>query len=216
MIRINLLPEEYRRSEGTSPKVFAAVVGTVVLVCCALGWFGYVYFGEYGKLQLEHAEASERYQGLQKQVAYHDALAAEKKDFERRDKTIQDIADSRVLWTQFLDQMIDAVNNDGDFERHVAWFTRIGVKDVGKSGGPSVKMPGAVQGGAVDRLAHFHEDIELTPFYPNVARKNNPSGKVDEDKDKTPPESYTFQLELDFKPAAQWVGPAEPAPAAGN
>ena len=55
MIRINLLPEEYRRSERTSPKIFAATLGGVILVCSVFGWFGFVYFGELGKLEAEHA-----------------------------------------------------------------------------------------------------------------------------------------------------------------
>ncbi len=33
MIRINLLPEEYRRSERTSPKIFAATLVGVIVVC---------------------------------------------------------------------------------------------------------------------------------------------------------------------------------------
>ncbi len=41
MIRINLLPEEFRRSERTSPRVFAATLMSVIAVCSAAGWFGF-------------------------------------------------------------------------------------------------------------------------------------------------------------------------------
>ena len=54
MIRINLLPESYRRAERTSPKVFAAALVGVILVCSSIGWFGMTYFGDLDRVMIKH------------------------------------------------------------------------------------------------------------------------------------------------------------------
>ena len=60
MIRINLLPAEFRKSERTAPKLFAATLAAVILVCSAFGWCGFVYFGELGTLDVEEFAVAER------------------------------------------------------------------------------------------------------------------------------------------------------------
>ena len=73
MIRINLLPEEYRRAERMSPKVFGGILAAVVLVCSSFGWLGYVYFGELGTLEVKHARTSEDKSKKEKRAQYFDA-----------------------------------------------------------------------------------------------------------------------------------------------
>lgn len=205
MIRINLLPEEYRRSSRTSPKVFAAILAAVMIVCGMFGWFGYIYFGDLGVLEVARVEAEELLAARKERVNYYDSLVTEKSDYTERAKTITQIADSRVLWTEVLDQMIDTVNNDGDIDRHMAWFRGMTVKDSRSAKqGPTVTMPGFVQGNDIRRLADFHDDLEQTPFYQWVAKKTLPSGDVQVDKKKKPAESLFFQLKWDFKPLSQW------------
>ena len=99
MIRINLLPEEYRKAERTSPKVFASLLTSVALVCCSLGWFGYVYVGELGRLEMKVKQDQESLTTLMPQVAYHDSLTRETNDFQARFETIEQISKSRALWT---------------------------------------------------------------------------------------------------------------------
>lgn len=211
MIRINLLPEDYRRAERTSPKVFATVLASVIAVCCSLGWFGYVYFGELGRLEVQHQSVAEKLTSLNEQVVYFDRLSKEKADFAQREKTIRGISKSRVLYTKVLDQLIDTVNNDGDTERHMGWFRSMTVKD-GRSNkeGPSVAMPGWVQGADVKRLGDFHDDLEATPFFRNVTTKSPPAGTVQTDEDKTPPDALFFALKWTFAPPADWVDTDKP------
>ena len=59
MIRINLLPAEYRRGNRISPKVLGAAFGAALAVAASIGWFGIVYFGELGQLEREDAKAHE-------------------------------------------------------------------------------------------------------------------------------------------------------------
>lgn len=204
MIRINLLPEEYRRSNRTSPKVFAAVLVAVMVVCGTFGWFGYVYFGELGVLQVSRVEHQERLIARKERVGYYDSLVTEKNDYEQRSKTIAQIAQSRVLWTEVLDQFIDVVNNDGDTERHMSWFNQLTVKDGNAKSGPQIQMPGAVQGDDMGRLADFHDDLEQAPFYKWVQSKGLPSATKATDPKKKPAESLTFQLQWNFVPPKDW------------
>lgn len=205
MIRINLLPQEYRRNSRTSPKVFAAILAAVMVVCGMFGWFGYIYFGDLGVLEVARAEAEELLAARKKRVSYHDSLVAEKSDYTERANTIEKIAKSRVLWTEVLDQMIDTVNNDGDIDRHMAWFRGMTVKDGdGDKAGPEVSMPGWVQGNDIRRLADFHDDLEQTPFFRWVKKKTLPSGDVQVDNKKKPAEALFFQLKWDFLPRSKW------------
>ncbi len=205
MIRINLLPEEYRRSERTSPKIFAATLAGVIMVCSVFGWFGYVYFGELGKLEAQHAAVAEQLSRVTETAMYYDTLEAQRKDYENRVKTIQDIGKSRRLWTKFIDQVLDVVNNDGNTERHMGWFDSIEVKGARGKTGPTIQMPGAVQGDELRRVGNLHEDVENGPFFVDIAAKVDPSGTVDADKDREPPEKIKFTLKMTFKPPSKWV-----------
>ena len=206
MIRINLLPAEYRRSERTSPKIFAATLVGVILVCSTFGWFGFVYLGELSNLEVEEAAVSEDLASKKKQAGYHDALVAEKKEFAKRSDTIQSIAKSRVQWAEILDEVIDVVNNDGDTDRHLGWFKSVQVKaGDGKKKGPTVTLPGWVQGNSLKKVADFHEDLENANFFVDVAEKSVPSGVVETSNKRLPPEALFFNLKFTFKPPSKWV-----------
>jgi Tfp pilus assembly protein PilN len=199
MIRINLLPEEYRPSERTSPKLFAAVLMSVICVCGTFGWFGYVYLGELQQREAERLQLEEQLASKREAVQYHQGLTAERTDFQQRAKTLQEISESRVVWTRVLDELVDVVNNDG------AWFDRLNVKD-GRDAkvGPSLTMPGSVQGDSLDAVADFNEDVENASFYSFVASKGLPSARRNEDETRRPAESLSFQLELSFQPPKEW------------
>lgn len=201
MIRINLLPQEFRRGYRISVKVLSASIGAAVVVCAALGWFVLVYFGELGALEAQHRAITEELAEKQKSATYYDQLESNRKDYNNRVQTIQQIGKSRRLWSKFLDELIDVVNNDGDTERHLAWFDSMSVTGDPKRG-VSIAMPGAVQGGEMARVANMHEDIESAPFWPQILTKSDPGGKLDVDKSREPSESFKFTLQLQFKPPA--------------
>lgn len=201
MIRINLLPAELQRGNRLSAKVLVAAIGAAVAVSAAVGWFGIVYFGDLGaaeeKLRRVEATLTER----SKLATYHDQLESNKQDYASRVQTIQDIAKSRRLWTKFCDELIDVVNNNGDTDRHLAWFTSIAVKSDVK--GATVNMPGFVQDADKSRLANFHEDLERAPFAPLLLSKSDPVFKLEMDKDRVPAASLSFPMNLQFKPTIE-------------
>lgn len=201
MIRINLLPYEFRRGQRISLKVLAASVGAALLVCASIGWFGLVYFGELGELEAEHQAVAAELETKSRQAAYFDRLDANRKDYISRVQTIQEIGKSRRLWSKFLDELIDVVNNDGDTERHLAWFSSMSVSGDPKRG-VNVSLPGAIQGGEVARLANLHEDFEASPFWRDIQSMSDPGGRLEVDKSREPPEAWGFTLQLQFKPPA--------------
>ncbi|HEX5053559.1 MAG TPA: hypothetical protein VFZ65_17405 [Planctomycetota bacterium] len=199
MIRINLLPADLRRGNRIAPKVLATAFVAAIAVSAAIGWFGIVYFGDLGdaeaKLQTVEAKLAER----EKRVAYFDKLQANKKEYGSRVQTIADISKSRRLWSKFCDELIDVVNNNGDTERHLAWFDSITVKGDPKKGA-TVTMPGFVQDADKSRVANFHEDIEAAPFARDLIWKSDPTFKLETDASRVPPSSLRFPLVLQFEP----------------
>ncbi len=212
MIHINLLPHELRRAERTSPKVFAAALGGILLVCCSLGWFATIYFGELGRLEVESKGLSDTLAAKLEFASYHDALAVEREAYEQRAKTIRQIGASRMLWTEFMDQLLDVVNNDGNSQRHLAWFSGIQVADGTERAGPTVSLPAQVQGDAIKRVADFYEDIENSAFARDLVSKSAPGGELKMTPKREPVESFAFTLQLGFKPAQEWQRNTNPSP----
>jgi Tfp pilus assembly protein PilN len=199
MIRINLLPVELRHGNQLSPRILITSFAAALVASAAVGWFGLVYFGDLGAMEERKAEVTALAAEKQKLGGYYDKLAANRSDYQNRVQTIQDIGKSRRVWSRFLDEMVDVVNNNGDVDRHLAWFDGINVKpDVKK--GTTVTMPGAVQGGEESRIANLHEDLESAPFAKELSNKSDPGGRLKISKDRTPAEAFEFQLMLQFKP----------------
>ena len=201
MIRINLLPADLRRGNRVSPKVLGACFGAALAVSGAVGWFGLVYFGDLAaaedQLQSVEAKLSQR----QPKVKYHDDLETNRKDYSQRVQTIQEIGNSRRVWSKFLDELIDVVNNNGDTERHLAWLDSVTVKGDPKKGA-KVTIPGNVQDADKSRLANFHEDIEAAAFFADVSLKTDPQWTLEYDATRIPPAFLKFPLELQFNPSA--------------
>jgi Tfp pilus assembly protein PilN len=208
VIRINLLPADLRRGNRLPPKVLAAAFASAVAVSGAIGWFGIVYFGDLGAAEDALAQVEQKLAEHQKKVNYHDQLQANRKDYAARVQTIQDIAKSRRLWSKFLDEVIDVVNNNGDTDRHLAWFDSIAVKGDPKKG-TTVTMPGNVQDQDKSRVANFHEDLESSSFAKELLSKSDPTFRLEEDKVRIPPQSLAFPLVLQFHPTIQ--DPKKPA-----
>lgn len=211
MIRINLLPADLRRGNRIPPKVLAAAFGSAIAASAAVGWFGIVWFGDLGAAETSLREIEAKLVEREQRVVYHDLLQANRTDYGSRVQTIQEIAKSRRLWSKFCDELIDVVNNNGDTERHLAWFDGITVKtDVAK--GTMVTMPGNVQDADKSRLANFHEDLEAAPFAPELASKSDPTFRLEIDKVRIPPQSLAFPLQLQFKSAVEDKKGAKKAP----
>lgn len=211
MIRINLLPMEFRRGRRVSTRLLAVAFGSVLAVCASIGWFGLTYFGKLGEVEEAHAALKTRLEQKQKRAAYYDKLDANQKDYQNRVNTIQAIGRSRRLWSKFLDQLVEVINNDSDVDRHIAWFRSMVVKSDPKKGA-TVTMPGAVQGKDFGKVSNLLESIRNAPFFPELQEMPAPQGKQEISPDRTPPESIEFPMQLTFKPTAPSAKPKPGAP----
>jgi Tfp pilus assembly protein PilN len=199
MIRINLLPADLRRGNRLPPRVLAAAFGAALLISAAVGWFALVYFGTLAAAEQQLVKVTAELDSRQAKVTYHDKLLANQKDYALRVQTIQDIGNSRRVWSQFMDDLIDVVNNNGATERHLAWFDGITVKGDPKKG-VKVTLPSNVQGEDKSLMANFHEDLEAAPFAADLSRKSDPTFKLEEDEIRIPAAFLRFPMELEFKP----------------
>lgn len=203
MIRINLLPTEFRRGNRISPKLLATAFGSALAVAASIGWFGIVYFGELGELERQDASITAELGQKKKKAEYYDKLEANRADYQTRVQTIQDIGRSRRVWSKFVDELVDVVNNNGDTERHLAWFESMGVRTDQRTRAATISLPGSVQGSEMAKVANLHQDIEGAPFFKDVASKTPPGGKIDINKERVPAESFKFQLQLGMKPMVE-------------
>ena len=212
MIRINLLPAAQRRGTRISPKVLGTSFGSALAVAASVGWFGLVYFGQLAECEAEHARVTAKLQEKQPQAAYFDKLDSNRQDYSARVQTIQDIGKSRRVWSRFMDELIDVVNNSGDVDRHLAWFDALQLKSDAKTKSAVVTLPGFVQGTSFDKVANLHRDLEQAPFARDLASKSAPGGKQEPSKDRIPPEAFKTTIELRFKPTVQEPPKAPPKP----
>ncbi|MCK5943586.1 MAG: hypothetical protein KAI24_16505 [Planctomycetes bacterium] len=199
MIRINLLPADLRRGSRLPARVIAASFAAALLVSAAVGWFGLVYFGDLAKAEQELASVQNQLDSRSGRVTYHDQLVANQKDYSLRVQTIQEIGNSRRVWTRFMDDLLDVVNNSGRTERHLAWFDGIQVKGDPKLGS-TIKMPGNVQGDESDRVANFHEDLAAAAFATELKTKSDPTWQLELDESRIPAAYLRFPMELQFQP----------------
>jgi Tfp pilus assembly protein PilN len=210
MIRINLLPADLRRGTRLPAKVLAVAFGAALAVSASIGWFGLVWFGDLGSVEARLEAAVGKLADKQKKLDYVDQLEANKKDYSGRVQTIQDIAKSRRVWTKFLDELIDVVNNNGDVERHLVWFDDITVRNDPKKGA-TVAMKTSVQGAEQSRLANFDDDLAAAPFGKEVQRSDL-GWKLSNEQSRVPPESLRYALQLQFAPTVKEAPKAKPAP----
>ena len=123
---------------------------------------------------------------------------------ERADRveTIVEIGNSRRVWTRFIDQLLEDVNNSGSLERHLAWFDNIQVSGDPKQGS-TLRMPGNVQGEESDRVANFDEDLAEAGFASQVQKKSDPTWTLETDESRIPAAYLTFPMELTFEPTVE-------------
>jgi len=109
MIEVNLLPPEYRRIERTPlPRFLVFLVGAAAIVASLFYLFYLSYFRVSAEKQ--RSEDLKRQIALQKpSLAIYDKLNAEIASFEARKAALEQIWQSRILWSRKFDQLCDLV-----------------------------------------------------------------------------------------------------------
>ena len=127
MIRINLLPEEYRRKSRTPVRLMLTVAGVVSVNAGLLAWWGFLAFGIQAEIESERAVLQTESDGLAPQVTFHKALEGERLRFASRESALAAITKSRIGWTRKVDELIDVINDGGEGRRHFVWLDDLNV-----------------------------------------------------------------------------------------
>jgi len=211
MIRINLLPEEYRKKTRTPLKLLVAVSALVAVNAGLASWWGWTVFGIHAKVESERATLQLEMDGLAPQVAYYHSLESESKQYKSREKTLAAITADRISWTRKLDELIDVANAGGDGSRHLVWLDDLNVTqsvDGNAKNFGSVRAAGHSGSDKFAQVANFLEDLETSAFIDDFEKPSPPEGtQTLVDETLVPPVAWAFPLSLSLK------GPEERAKA---
>lgn len=217
MIQINLLPDELRRAKSSSPKALVLVFAASVLCFGGLGTAGFLWFNVRADKQGRVDIAQEQLDNLTPRAKYAETLAKEKADFEKRNKTIGEIATSRIVWTRKLDRLGEIVARDTTQRSHRVWLQSIDVDSRTESNNAGVELKGSSAGPDLDGVSNFHEDLKNDPvFSEGFVAYTSPQSKLgDEDDEFEPPvkRDFEFAVKLPAKEKKK-APPRKPAPAA--
>lgn len=211
MIRINLLPEEYRKKARTPFKMMLAVSVAVAINATALAYWAWMTFGVTAELNTELSVLQMEMDGLTPQVNYHDALDVEIKFHSSRETTLAEVTLNRVLWTKVLDEVVDVVHTGGEGVNHFIWFDNLTVKQEASGGRTrsravswgSLKANGHSGSPAWNQVANFLYDIgdqRLSAVSLVFHQPGSPEGSLnDSDDGLIPPINWSFPLSLELR-----------------
>lgn len=203
MIRINLLPEEYRKKARTPIKLMLGVSSVVTVNASLVAWFGWLAFGVSAGVDSELAVLATEDEGLAPQVTYHNALKTESARHKKREETLATINASRISWTQKLDEFVDVVNRGDNGDRHLVWFDTLTVtQDDPRSRTASGGLSASGHSGSDNfgHVANFLDDLEDSPFIQDFNPPAPPEGsEAQKDEELMPPVVWAFPLEVTLK-----------------
>ncbi len=204
MIRINLLPDEYRRKNRTPLKLMLTVSAAVAINGVLLAWYAWLAFGVAAEIDSERTVLQTELDGLTPQVNYHKSLEGEQKRYAAREKTLGNITASRINWTRKVDELITIINSGGEGGRHFVWLDDLTVSQTTNSranNAGSLKASGHSGSDNFAQVANFLEDLENhESFIADFMRPKPPEGtQTLVDKELIPPVVWAFPLSLDLK-----------------
>jgi Tfp pilus assembly protein PilN len=204
MIRINLLPEQYRKKARTPIKLLLGVSAAVAVNAALVAWWGHLALGVQAEIDTEKAALQTEMDGLTPQVNYFHSLQTEGKQYTSRETTLASITKSRVSWTRKLDELLDVVNRGGDGQRHLIWLDDLSVTQTGDDGKSKnfgqLTASGHSGSEKFAQVANFLEDLEGSPFMSDFQPPAPPEGtQTLEDKTLVPPVVWAFPLSLSLK-----------------
>lgn len=209
MIKVNLLPAEYRKVERTPILRFVTIVCGVVLSASAIGAFLFVHFGQLVTVVSEREKLEETYHTKKVEADKSKELLREADEYKKRRKTIEQIGESRLVWSRKADELCDIIHNKGDTKRHLVWLNNLrtlaperarkGKKGTGSPGGLHIR--GFSGGSEIHRLSDFHLDVKNSEFFDDFLSIDNPEGqKVDFRDERIPKSAWTLDYTMRLKP----------------
>lgn len=199
MIRIDLLPAEFRRAERTAPALFIATMGLAIFCSlCAVG-AGWAWFGLVDRARSDVASAQDLFDGKKPQADYSDRLEAEKKEYTSRLDHIKTFGESRILWTKKLDQLASIIDSPAEQNRHMTWLDELQVDMSSAARGAGCDIKGNSSSAELKKLSDFHSDLAKGEFFKEFESISDPAGEVDTDDDYDPKQAWKFDFKLGLK-----------------
>jgi len=202
MIKVNLLPPEYRKSDGPPIARVAALVVGAVVSASAFGFWCWMHFSVLAEAEAQRAEKEEQLAQVRAQAERSDALLREFQEYQRRRDTIEKIGSSRVLWSRKLDEMADLIHNKGDTKAFMVWLNAI--RTTGARGPESpvgISISGVSGGAEYQKLSDFNRTIKETKeFFEDFVKVDPPEGTLRRfDDGRFPISGWEFSFTLDHK-----------------
>lgn len=218
MIQINLLPDEMRRSTRTSPRTLVLLFVASVLCFGGVGTAGFLWFNVRADKQARVDISTEQLENMMPRARYADSLDKEKAEFEKRNKTIGEIASSRIVWTRKLDRLSEIISRDATQNRHKVWLGTLDVDSRTDTTSAGVTVKGYSVGADIEGVSNFHEDLKNDPVFAEgfVGFTPPDSSKDDPDEGLEPAVKREFKFDIKLPTKDKKKGPPRktPAPAA--
>lgn len=162
MIRVNLLPEEYRKVESTSLPLFLMFLVGVILVALAfVFWLTLSLQG--GSIANELREKQAELKTVTDEASVVDKLQADLAQYDQRLITVMGIRAGRIYWSKKLDLLVR------DTPRNI-WFVSVRMRQNDPIKVAANKEPDAGVDGGFLELACFQksDDYEILAGYRDI------------------------------------------------
>ncbi len=177
MIRVNLLPPEYRVKERTSLPRLLGVMGAAGLAAAAMVAFlaVHVVWLKREESLLQQKKEEEKLQA--QRAKEHDRLQGQIDKFKKRNQRIDEIKEEHQKWAPLLKEWTDVVQAGGlgtAQQPYKPWFEGFELKEVKGPGGkpgaakkglPEISMKGFIEGDDGRHLSAFRKKFEETVYF---------------------------------------------------
>jgi len=200
MIKINLLPPEYRVVEKTPIGLFAVFLVLVIIACLAGVVYAYLYIdlkAREGRLTKVRGERDR----LRKEVARIDELRQKLTEYSRRQHVIMDIRSGRIYWSRKLDLLAQMTPKN-------IWFSSLKMEQkppvessAGRQDGGFFTISCNQKGRSWDEYTNYRVTIQRNRiFYSDFAYTEPPNlQRVRWNKEVVPEDSYGFKFDLTMR-----------------
>jgi len=200
MIRINLLPPEYRVVEKTPIGLFAAFLVLVTIACLAGVMYAYLFIelkAQEGRLEKVKGERER----LRNEVAQIEELRQKLTEYSRRQHVIMDIRSGRIYWSRKLDLLAQMTPKN-------IWFSSLKMEQkppVASSGGRKdggfLSISCNQKGRSWEEYTNYRVTIQRNRiFYSDFAYTEPPNlQRAEWNKNVVPEDSYGFKFDLTLR-----------------
>lgn len=201
MIKINLLPPEYRRVEKTPIGLFIVFLVLVVIACLSAVVYAYLFIDvKAQKSRLK--EAKNTRDRLQREVAQIAELKQKLIEYSRRQLVIMDIRSGKIYWSRKLDLLAAMTPKN-------IWFESLTMEqkppqessESGHQDGGYISISGNLRGISWEDYTNYRVTIQRNRiFYSDFAYTEPPNfQRVVWDKDVVPEDSHGFSFDITMR-----------------